>query len=195
MFFDLETGGVEPHQPDIQLAAVAVGSDWSELGSFSERIQFREEDADPEALKMNHYDAEVWQKTARPAAVVVGQFSRFLNDYKVLELVSKRTKKPYSVARLAGFNAATFDGPRLRRLYGDQFLPAHPIPLCIMQLCLWFFHERSDKPENYKLGTLCQYFGIEQREAHEALADVRSTVELCRRIQELRAVPDAAVSA
>ncbi len=184
VYFDLETGGLEPWHPDIQLAAVAIGPDWSELASFNEKIQFDESAADPEALKLNHYDKEVWAKTALTIPALVQKFSAFLNGHKALEMVSKRTGQPYSVARLAGFNAATFDGPRIRAIYKNQFLPAHPIPLCVLQRALWWFHEKQEKPENYKLGTLCKFFGIELSEAHDALADVRATVALARKLQE-----------
>ena len=34
VFFDLETGGLEPTHPDIQLAAVALDGEWNELESF-----------------------------------------------------------------------------------------------------------------------------------------------------------------
>lgn len=183
-YIDFETGGVEAHHPNIQLGAVAIGPDWEELGSFNKKIQFDESLADPEALKINHYDKEVWAKEAIPSVVCVSQFSRFLNEYKSLEMVSKRTGAPYSVARLAGFNAATFDGPRLRAMFNGTFLPAHPIPICILQAALLYFHVRAEKPENYKLGTLCNYFSIPIPEdgQHDALQDVRLTVKLAKTI-------------
>ena len=65
VFFDLETGGVTPDHPDIQLAAIAVDSDLNELDSFERKIQFKESDADPEALKLNHYDASIWDSEAK----------------------------------------------------------------------------------------------------------------------------------
>lgn len=177
-YFDIESGGLEEHHPDIQLAAIAVGPNWEELEVFQAKIQFDESKADPEALKLNSYDPEVWKRDAQPIQEVVSAFGAFLNRHKSLEMVSRRTGAPYSVARLAGHNAATFDGPRLRRLFRSTFLPAHPIPLCTLQRALWYFHERNEKPENYKLEALCKYFGIPHEGAHDALADVRATIGL-----------------
>ena len=91
VYFDLETGGIDPIHPNIQLAAIAVGSDWQELGTFERKIQFDESEADPQALAMNHYDAEVWKREAQPIGKVVSDFALFLNDYKVISMVSKRT--------------------------------------------------------------------------------------------------------
>jgi DNA polymerase III epsilon subunit-like protein len=51
-----------------------------------------------------------------------------------------------------------------------------------LQLALWWFNEHKEEtpPANFRLGTLCEYFGIPLRaeDAHDALADVRATVLL-----------------
>ena len=48
----------------------------------------------------------------------------------------------------------------------------------------WDFdeHKHETPPTNFKLGTLCEYFGVSLREedAHDALADIRATVSLYR---------------
>jgi DNA polymerase-3 subunit epsilon len=40
--------------------------------------------------------------------------------------------------------------------------------------------------ENYKLGTLCQYFGIPLTDAHEAMADVMATAEIFQSLIEIK---------
>ncbi len=56
--------------------------------------------------------------------------------------------------------------------------------LCTKQRALWLFDEDKSltPPANYKLGTLCEYFGVRlrQADAHDAFHDVRATVELYR---------------
>ena len=123
----------------------------------------------------------VWKKKAQPAAYVLGHFDTFLNDHTSVRMVSKRTGSPYMVARLAGHNVITFDMPRLKRMYGGRFIPAHPAPLCTYQLCLWFFHDRPEQPEDLKLPTLAQWFGFKY-DAHDALADVRASMIVARTI-------------
>jgi len=184
VYFDLETGGVQDFHPNIQIAAVAVDSNWQELASIEMKLQFDVGAADPEALQINHYDAAVWRAEAIPPNQALRRFSDFLEPFKVLPRVSKKPPfRPYSVAQLAGHNAATFDGPRLKSWYtkAGAFLGADPRVLDTMQLAMWWFQMRGEQPDNYKLGTLCRYFGIPVGdEAHDALADVRMTVQLAR---------------
>lgn len=162
VWFDTETGGLTPAHPTIWLAGIAVNPTWTELETFDFKIQFDEATADPEALKMNHYDPAVWAREAVPEDQALTMFAAFLGRHKSIEMISKRTKKPYSVARLAGHNAATFDGPRLKddfQRYG-MFLPAHPLVMCSLQRAMWYAFENGTKFENLKLETLARHFGV-----------------------------------
>ena len=177
VYFDLETGGIEAHQPNIQIAAIAV-RDGVEVAAFEHKIRFDDSVADPEALAINHYDAAVWADQAVTSETAVRAFSRFCRDHADLELLSKRTGRPYSVARLAGHNIVSFDIPRLRRMFDestDSYLPAcWWYPLDTYQRAIWHFAERDiPTPENYKLSTLAAHFGLDAEGAHDALADVR----------------------
>lgn len=187
VYMDLETGGVQEHHPDIQLAAIAISEEsGEELGHFDAKIQFDESTAQPEALKMNHYDREVWRREAKPVPVVVGEFARFLGNYKSLQLVSKRTGQPYGVAKLCGHNAASFDGPRLRRMFEavGAFCPWDPRVRDTLQLAMWYCDLTGEKPASYRLEALCQHFAVEvdSSELHDALADVRASAKLARAI-------------
>jgi hypothetical protein len=167
-------------QPNIQLAAIAVDDNWCETETFEKKIFFDESLADSKALEINHYDRAVWAKDAVTEAMALAHFDRFLCHHKCIEMVSKRTGNPYSVARLAGHNAVTFDMPRLRKMYGERFLPAHPLVLDTLQLALWW-HVGKSQPENYQLSTLLHIFGIEiGGNAHDALTDVRGAASLAR---------------
>lgn len=186
IYFDLETAGLEPHHPDIQLAAIAMDEEsGSEIEAFEVKIKFDPTKADPDALALNHYLESAWEKSWH-AGAVVAEFSRFLNKHKSLTMVSRRTGNPYRVAKLVGHNAATFDGPRLRAMYDkySTFLPADPRVRCTCQRAMWWFDERRIAPTDYKLATLCDYFGIPINNSHEALADVRATIALARALSE-----------
>ncbi len=187
VFFDLETAGLLPHHPDIQLAAITVDEAWAEIETFEAKIAFDVTAADPAALEMNHYTVEAWARAEAPIRVV-SRFTDFLDRHKSLEMVSRRTGKPYKVARLVGHNAASFDGPRLQALFNHwgRFLPADPRVRCTCQRALWWFDERPRRvpPENYQLATLCRHFGIPVMESHEALADVRLTIALARALSQ-----------
>lgn len=185
IYFDFETGGLQAHHPNIQLAAIAVDQDFSVLGEMECKIQFDESKAEPEALKINHYSPEEW-KNAVPERFALSKFAAFLEPFKCIPMVSKRTGKEYSVAKLAGHNAATFDGPRLKEAFqrNQIFLPADPRVRCTCQRAMWWFDERGERPADFKLETLCKYFGIDTAGNHDAFTDVRLTIELAKALRK-----------
>ena len=190
VFFDYETGGVTPQHPNIQLAAIAVEIEsWREVGTFERKIQFDEADADQEALKINHYSRDVWAREAVPSAVAHADFAAFLKRHADVQMISKRTGAPYRVARIAGYNAATFDGPRLKDEFAKvgAFLPAHPFVMDALHWAAWDLQLRGVKLDNLKLGTVYQHFVGESAgdAAHDALHDVRSTIAVARSLGKL----------
>jgi DNA polymerase III epsilon subunit-like protein len=184
VFFDLETGGVEPHHPNIQVAAIAV-RDWKEIDAYEAKVAFDPKACDPEALKVNGYTPEAWLKAVSEAQAASG-FAEFCRKHADVTMTSKRTGRPYKVARLAGHNVVAFDVPRARAMMeraGGLFWPAcWWYALDTYQRAIWHFAELGGaEPENYQLQTLARYLRIEaQGAAHEALADVR----LCARIAQ-----------
>ena len=179
VFFDLETGGLEKDHPIIQLAAVAV-RDWKELAFFERKIKFDAAKCDPKALTLNGFDPEAWTAEARPEAEVMRSFNGFLEEFSDLTLLSKKSGRPYTIARLAGHNIQEFDVPHLRRAMdraGVSFMKGcWWYPLDSYQRALWYFAERPTEPApvDYKVQTLAKHFGIPPQGAeHEALADVR----------------------
>jgi len=191
VFFDLETGGLEPGvHPIIQIAAVAVDrDDFKPLDEIELKIKFSVQDCNDTALKVNSFDPEVWEKEAVDQQTAMKAFSAFLKKHATLKLISKRGNL-YYVALMAGHNAASFDGPFIQKWYraADEFLPGYFRVLCTSQLAQWYFYSRPDRkqPDNMKLGTLCKFFDIDlpEESAHDALADVRANVELCRALVE-----------
>jgi DNA polymerase III epsilon subunit-like protein len=184
VFFDFETGGVHDHQPNIQLAAIAVDSEFHELASFEEKIQFNEAAADPQALQINHYDRAKWT-AAKPPAEVARLFAQWLRPFSCVEKISK-AGKPYSVARLAGHNAAVFDGPRLRRMFQEAqlFCPVELHVRDTLQRALWFSDERGIEPKSFRLAELCKHFGIPGDGAHDALEDVRLAIAIAQAMRQ-----------
>lgn len=173
VYFDTETGGVEPKHPTIQLAAIAV-EDGREVSAFEQNIAFDEADCDPAALAMNHYDRALWTETAVSSAVTAARFAKWLRPYQTVTLTSKRTGNPYTVARLAGYNALTFDLPRLKALFGASFFPCEYLVRDVLQRVVFYFDETGKaRPENFKLSTVAAHFGIPTDGAHGALADAR----------------------
>lgn len=201
VFVDTETTGLDPNDHTvIQIAAIAVDDSFRELATFERKVLFRMERATEEALEINSYDPEVWEKEAIHPEDAAKEFSRFLRPFCDVELVSKRTGNPYHVAQLAGHNAQ-FDMDFLEAFYkrlDNKFFPAAPKPLDTMGYAMWRCFEQGNAeghlgdvyamrpsqyavPDGFSLGVLCEHFGIEI-DAHDALSDVRATVELAKRL-------------
>lgn len=186
-FVDIESGGLEFSRPIIQIAAVAIDSNFRERESIELKIEFDERKADPRALPISKYDPDIWKQHAIAPRKAARHFAAFLRRHATFEMKSKEGK-PYRIAQLAGHNAERFDAPFIHAWYRWMgiYCPARYMALCTKQKALWLFAEDKSltPPSDFKLGTLCGYFEVPLRpeDAHDALADVRATVELYRKM-------------
>jgi DNA polymerase III epsilon subunit-like protein len=188
VFFDIETGGLNPKKhPILQLAAIAVDDHHKPVGAFDAKVRFDEREANRTSLRKNHYRRGLWAREADEPVEVAKNFAAFLRHHASVPMLAS-DGSCYHVAQLAAHNAS-FDGAFLRSWYDRHrtFLPAHYRVLCTLQRAMWYFQEHHGEPgpKDFKLATLCQYFGIDfhAASAHEALADVSATVALCQAIQ------------
>jgi len=186
VFFDLEATGLDPQQHTIiQVAAIAVDSSLAELEQFEVKLRFDPQAVDSKALQKNNYSPEVWQREAVEPSVAAIRFAKFLRRHATVDMLSHEGRA-YQVAQLVGHNGEQFDGPFLHAWYRrlEIFCPARYLVLCTKQRALWLFDEDKSltPPTNFKLGTLCQYFGVtlSRENAHDAFYDVRATAELYR---------------
>jgi len=186
VFFDLETAGLKNDPSIIQIAAIAIDEELKELESFEVKVQFDAKAGDSKSLDMNCFEPRVWKRFARPADEAALLFGDFLRRHATIRRISKKTRKSYHVAQLVAHNGVSFDGPLLRAWYRklNLFLPASSRVMCTLDRAQWFFFEQQSEnlPANFQLRTLCDYFGISlsKDEAHDAMHDVRATVELYR---------------
>lgn len=189
VFVDLETGGTTIGQhPIIQIAAIAV-SGGGIVEEFERKLRFDLAACDPEALKLNSYDEPEWSAQAVDQRVAMYDFSAFLKRNATVELVSKRTGNPYRVAQLSGHNITGFDAPMLRHWYSQagEFFPGHYHALDTLQLAMWHFYGKRERPFDMKLGTLAKWFGIETDDAHDAMADVKMAYRIAVAIRKSEA--------
>lgn len=186
VFVDVEVAGAEITRPVIQVAAIATGNNVEVLETFEAKLKFDERLADPRSLTRTRYSRATWAAEAQSATAVAREFGRFLRRHTVLHRAAANGRN-YRVAQLAAHNAP-FDGPFLKTWFErvGAYFPGHYRILCTMQRAQWLFQEHPEwrRPSDYKLGTLCKYFGVwlPPDQAHTALADVRATVEIYRRI-------------
>jgi len=188
VFVDLETAGLEPWRPIIQIAAIAVDSNLRELEWFEAKLRFENKFANPKSLRKASYSPKRWREEAQPAGAVMEQYTDLLRRHATVDQISSK-RRVFQVAQLVAHNGA-FDGAFLSAWYDrfGEFLPASPRVFCTLQRAIWLFHEDKSltPPTDFKLLTLCQYFGVPLKasDAHEALNDVRATVDLYRAISE-----------
>lgn len=197
VFFDLETGGLDPRRhPILQIGAVAVGAWLERIESFEVKVRFNRKTANRKSLRKNHYQPGIWAREAVEPRDAARMFAKFLRRHATTPMLAA-DGAPYYVAQLAAHNA-TFDGSFLQAWYAklNLYLPAERHVLCTMQRAMWLFRERADlpRPRNFKLATLCEYFGVplHAAAAHEALADVEATASLYRRMQRQTAAAELA---
>ena len=114
VFFDLETGGLEPGvHPIIQFAAVAVDENFHTLEELELKLRFDIGVCTGEALEVNSFDPDVWEKQAIDPRAAMVAITSFLKRHNTVKLISKRGN-PYYVALMVGHNASNFDGPSSR---------------------------------------------------------------------------------
>jgi len=202
--FDLETGGVEPGRPIIQLAAARVKPvEWKILDTFEVKLLFQESEATQEALAVNHYDREVWKREGLPPEEAFGGFAAWVKkDGDIVRRWSQKTGNPYYVARSAAYNAHfdigfLMDAMTALRKFGRAiYIPIDTRPLCLKQLAEWYFYFHETKavadplapvelrrPKRLTLDAVTKFFGISlpgDAKLHDALNDVRMTVALAR---------------
>jgi DNA polymerase III epsilon subunit-like protein len=74
--------------------------------------------------------------------------------------------------------------PRLRELFGAQFLAAEYPVRDVLQRVVFYFDEHPEivPPPNMKQTTVCEFFGMDVSRAHDALDDARLCAELYHRL-------------
>ncbi len=186
VFFDLETGGLDPKRhPIIQFAGICV-EDWKIIEEVEIKLHFNIDACDTEALEMNTFNADAWREEAieaRPATTLVSQFFRRHAD---VPIPKKSGTGDWYACQLAGHNAQAFDRPFITELfsYHDEFCVGSLLVWDTLQLAMtWsYLLPENERPKNLKLGTLAEFLGVEMTEAHDALADVRANIEIAKRI-------------
>lgn len=205
VFVDLETTGLslplvdttsiqrEDQDEIIQIAAIATGPapDFEEKETFEVKILPSEngikrlERTRALAPQLGKFDSAKWAPKTTAKARAFDGFQLFCKKYACIEKTSKRGST-YGVAHLAGHNIDRFDLPFLFAAFrkADQFLPAHGRPLDTTHM-VTVLEALNDKVlPSHRLEDLCKTFGVKLTNAHDAMADIRATVELARALME-----------
>lgn len=185
VFFDIETGGTDQTKhPLTEIAAVAVNVlEEKIIDQYHSRILFKESSCEPEALKVQAYDKDLWHETAFHPKDVAEEFAEWLHLFRCFPRISKKNGSVFLTTPMAGHNASKFDGPFLHSWYKrlGLFCPADFLMVDTLQLVISHFVTRpQERPDDYKLLSCCQKFGIDLKpeDCHNAISDVEATVHL-----------------
>ncbi len=168
-FLDTETTGLDFDKNEIiEIGCVLVDQDWSgELPVFTVVDEFeikikpeRIEDADPVSLRINKYDPSDWVFA--------------YTQEEGMKILANKTKGCIMVAHNLCFDASFID----RAFKKTQVLnEMHYLRLDTITMAFAKLHDNREV-EKYSLRSLCEYFNIQNKNAHTALADARALYEL-----------------
>lgn len=190
IYFDLETGGLDGRRHAItQFAAVVVGPDWKVIEELEMKIKFQAHNAEPEALVVNHFNAELWAAEAITPKDARQRMEELFKKYKDKTNTSKKTGRAYNVAQGAGHNANKFDRPFLGhwwdRLGKGDWCSLDWRVLDTMALAHWHCQVHGLSTDSLQLGDLAELFDIKvEGPAHDALVDVHQTIALAKYLTE-----------
>ena len=193
VIFDTETTGLSASWDQIlQLAALRLNRDleiespWADI--FNARCRIRPDVIpSPKALLTTRVSPAMLDNAPLSHAELMVEVEMFLHDS--------------SPAIFVGHNIQRFDSPHLRHNLFSALLPPYPLqaPGCRMVDTLRLAHlifalapevmvfpTGANGKVSFKLGDLCAANGIslDEADAHDALADVRATLELLKVLRE-----------
>lgn len=174
-FIDVETTGLDPERHEIiEIGCIVVkqipqsggkGCAIEVVDEFETKVKPEHiETAEPEALRINGYNSGDWL---------------FAADLKqAMKTLSELTDG----ANMIGQNVF-FDWQFIDRAFKTTGVPNkmhyHRIDLMSMAFAKCYHEERLQR---FNLGALCDYFGVKNDAAHTALADIRATVEVYKKL-------------
>src|SRR3989344_6761152 len=170
VFLDVETTGFDPYRHEIiELGCVVAIQDERKLWHVVNEVEIkvkpeRIEDADPQSLRVNGYDAGNWI------------FAHSLQE--ALKELNNKAKDAIMVAHNVSFDHAFIDRAfRITKLESAL----HYQKFDTLSIAFAKLHKDPDV-KNWSLRALCDYFGIVNKNAHTALADARATYEVFKEL-------------
>lgn len=168
-FIDIEATGLNLLNHEIiEIGCVLTTSNLEVIEEFELKIKPEHiENADPVALKVNHYNEKDWEHSyGLEEAMKI--FSQKVKDCIMVG---------HNVSFDAGFLEYTFNKIQMANTL-------HYHKLDTISIAWAKFHNEPDV-EHYSLREMCLRFDIKNERAHTALSDARATFELYKKLMEL----------
>ncbi len=175
-FVDVETTGLNPDIHEIiEIGCIIVErgpggpADLKVIEEIEMKVQpERMELAEPEALRINGYDPAQWMFAYTKS--------------QALEVLTKKTDGCVFVAH----NVA-FDWMFIEKMYRDAGMEHkfHYHKLDTLSIAFAMFNGTTDV-KHLSLRALCEHFGIKNERAHSALPDIRVTIEIFKKLMQMK---------
>lgn len=169
VFIDIETTGLNLLKNEIiEIGCVLTTSSLKVVGEFELKIKPEHiENADPVALKINHYNEKDWEE-----AISLGEAMGIL-----AKKVEGCIMVGHNVAFDAGFLEYAFNKTKLTNSMHYHKLDTISIA--------WAKLHHDPSIEHFSLREMCVRFGIKNERAHSALSDARATYELYKKLMSM----------
>ena len=168
-FIDIETTGLNLLLHEIiEIGCVVTTPDLEVIEEIELKIKpERISNADPVALKVNHYNEKDWEQA--------------ISFEKAFTILSSKVKDCIMV----GHNVA-FDAGFMEYVFNkmEMMNPMHYHRLDTVSIA-WAKLHHNPNIEHFSLREMCVHFGIKNERAHSALSDARATYELYKKLMEL----------
>lgn len=170
IFIDIETGGFNKQKDAIcEIAAVATDADLHPIHQFHRYIQpYYQENGEPirykdEAMDINGIPLDFLSNKGDQIEYVLREFKEFVGLFK-------------SPLVFVGHNAVCFDFPFIQYQF-DRFYPYFDINHFSHEDTK-FLAKRKLNLKSYSLHSLCEFFCVENEQAHSAMSDVFATIQV-----------------
>jgi len=168
-FIDIETTGLNVLRHEIlEIGCVITDHKLKILKEFEMKIKPEFiENADPIALKVNHYNEKEWSD-APPLD-------------RALRAFSVKVKNCIMVGQNVAFDSGFLEY-NFAKLKMTNTLHYHRLDTISIA---WAKLHQNIEFEHFSLREMCKYFGIQNERPHSALSDARATYELYKKLMNL----------
>lgn len=168
-FIDIETTGINVLEHEIiQVGCVLTDNNLNIKEEFEIKIKPQKiENADPIALKVNHYQEENWQDA--------------YSEKEAMKILAKKLKDCIMVGQNVAFDAGFLEYVFAKN---DLTNTMHYHKLDTISIAWAKLHGEPDM-DHFSLREMCKRFDIKNENPHNALSDARATYELYKKLMSL----------
>ena len=168
-FVDIETTGINVIEHEIiEIGCVITAPRLKVIEKFELKIKAKHiENANPVALKINHYNKKDWQDA--------------ISLEEAIQIFSKKVKDCIMVGQNVSFDFAFLEYAFIKNKMKNNM---HYNKLDTISIA-WAKLHKKPSVTHFSLREMCKHFDIENKNPHSALSDAYATYELYKKLMKL----------